>query len=127
MHFGAEDGHHGFVLGQLEAAAGPEAGALGVGFAELALGEQVAGVVAGVETKVWGPPIGTDGAYRVFDKVGALAPGGEAGGPLKQLQGLDDAAEAFGYADLRLRRKWARPEMAVSVQGGKKAAKAKRP
>ena len=85
MHFGAKDGHYGLGLGQLEAASCPQAGALGVGFAELALGGQVAGVIAGVEAKVWGPPIGADGAHRVFDEVWALAPGGEAGGPLEQL------------------------------------------
>ena len=68
---------------------------LRVGFAELALGGQVAGIVAGVEAKVWGPPIGTDGAHRVLDEVRALAPGGEAGGPLEQLQGLDNTAEAL--------------------------------
>ena len=38
VHFGAEDGHYGLRLGQLEAAARPQAGALGVGFAELAFG-----------------------------------------------------------------------------------------
>jgi hypothetical protein len=40
-------------------------------------------------------PVGADGAHRVLDEVGSLALGGEASGPLKQLQGLDDAAEAF--------------------------------
>ena len=91
MHFGAENGYYSLVLGWLGAAAGPQAGTFGVGFAELALGGQVAGVVAGVETVVWGPPVGADGADRVFDEVRAVAPGGEAGGPLEQLQGLDDA------------------------------------
>ena len=95
MHFGAENGHHGLVLGQLEAATRPEACALGVSFAELALGGQVAGVVAGVEAEVRRPPIGADGTHRVLDEVRALAPSGEAGGPLEQLQSLDDAAEAF--------------------------------
>ena len=95
MHFGAEDGHHGLGLGQLKAATGPQAGALGVCFAELVLSGQVAGVVAGVEAEVWGPPIGADGTYWVLDEEGSLTPGGEAGGPLEQLQGFDDAAEAL--------------------------------
>ena len=49
------------------------------------LGGQVAGVITGVETEVGGPPVGADGADRVLDEVRAVAPGGEAGGPLEQL------------------------------------------
>ncbi len=45
--------------------------------------------------RIIGPPVGADGANRIIDEVGAVAPCSEADEPFEQLQGLDNAAETL--------------------------------